>query len=116
MPRAALPCRQAVCQLSCISPPASAFALPCLASPCRRSFLTINCNSKASSEVHLLPADLSARSEQHSSSIGAGGSGWAATRVVQPRLPGLEYFVEHNGGQLYILSNARGADNYAVYR
>lgn len=67
------------------------------------SFLTINCNSKASSEVHLLPAELH-------------GSTAAAPRLVQRRVAGLEYFVEHNAGQLYILSNARGAGNYALYR
>ncbi|KAI3438624.1 hypothetical protein D9Q98_001046 [Chlorella vulgaris] len=67
------------------------------------AFLTLNCNSKSSSEVRLLPADLAAAPA-------------AAPRLVQERSPGLEYFVEHAGGQLYILSNARGAANYAVFR
>ncbi|KAL4425735.1 hypothetical protein ABPG75_009751 [Micractinium tetrahymenae] len=84
------------------------------------SLLTINCNSKASSEVHLLPADLSAHSIQHGSSPAQPTSGsrrsLLAPRLVQPRVSGLEYFVEHNAGQLYILSNARGAEDYAVYR
>ncbi|EFN57461.1 hypothetical protein CHLNCDRAFT_51004 [Chlorella variabilis] len=70
------------------------------------SFLTINCNSKASSEVHLLPADLR----------GSGTAVAVGPRLVQQRTPGLEYFVEHSCGQLYILSNARGETNYAVFR
>lgn len=91
----------------------------CCPAPCC-SFLTINCNSKTSSEVHLLPADL--RSSHGSRlSMAAGAAGAAAAPLAEPRLvqarqPGLEYFSEHNSGQLYLLSNARGALDYAVYR
>lgn len=96
------------------SPPPPAIHPP--PSPLLCRFLTINCNSKSSSEVHLLPADPSHSVQRIISSAGGGSSCWPAPQVVQSRLPGLEYFVEHNRGQLYILSNARGADNYAVYR
>ena len=65
--------------------------------------------------MHLLPADLQ-QPQPATPGTPAGAEGWARPRVVQRRTPGLEYFVEHNGGQLYILSNAHGADNYAVYR
>lgn len=46
-------------------------------------------------QVHLLDA----RDPWHSRS-----------RCVQPRNPGLEYFVEHHAGQLYILTNAAGPE------
>lgn len=36
--------------------------------------------------------------------------------LLQPRTPGLEYFVEHHAGWLYILSNARGAEDYCLLR
>lgn len=36
-------------------------------------------------------------------------------RCIQPRCEGLEYFLEHRQGHLYILSNAREAENYALY-
>jgi protease II len=35
-------------------------------------------------------------------------------RLVQPRTAGLEYFVAHSQGQLYILTNANGAANYQL--
>ncbi len=35
-------------------------------------------------------------------------------RLVQPRTAGLEYFVSHSQGQLYILTNANGAANYQL--
>ena len=47
---------------------------------------------------------------------GAAAVASAEPRLVQQRRPGLEYFLEHNSGQLYLLSNARGALDYAVYR
>ena len=62
-------------------------------------YLAINANSKTSSEIHLLRAD-------------APG---AALRCIQQRQPGLEYFFEHWAHRLLIMSNARGADNYALY-
>ena len=65
--------------------------------------------------MHLLPAGLR-QPQEGAPGTPAGAEGWAGPRLVQRRTPGLEYFVEHNGGQLYILSNAHGADNYAVYR
>lgn len=64
-------------------------------------YLAININSKTSSEVHLLPAD--------------GPITPSSLRCVQLRRPGLEYFLEHRKGKLYILSNARGAENYALF-
>ena len=35
-------------------------------------------------------------------------------KLVQPRTAGLEYFVSHSQGQLYILTNANGAANYQL--
>ena len=41
----------------------------------------------------------------------------APPRLVQRRSPGLEYFVEHVGGQLYILSSSRSRDGgYSLFR
>ena len=34
--------------------------------------------------------------------------------IVQPRSPGLEYFVSHHAGQLLIVTNAEGAANYKL--
>lgn len=36
--------------------------------------------------------------------------------LVCPRREGLEYFVEHHSGRLLLLSNARGAEDYALFR
>jgi protease II len=68
-------------------------------------YIAINLCSKTSSEVWLV-ADGGA---------GAAAPGAPPPRLVQPRRPGLEYFLEHRKGQLYMLSNARGAINYALY-
>jgi protease II len=38
----------------------------------------------------------------------------AAPRCVQPRRPGLQYFVEHHSGRLYILRHAAGAADAAL--
>ena len=64
-------------------------------------YLAINSNSKTSSEVYLIPAD--------------GPITKSNLICVQSRRPGLEYFLEHRKGKLYILSNAREAENYALY-
>eukprot|EP00798_Chlamydomonas_sp_ICE-L_P025187 gene25187-10824_t len=58
------------------------------------SFLVINSNSKISSQVHLLPAS----------------SPFSPPKCVQPRLEGLEYFVEHQHPSLYILTNYAGCN------
>lgn len=56
------------------------------------AFVLINSNSKGSSEVLLVDR--------------APGNSCIRTRLVAPRAPGLEYFVEHNRGSLYLLTNA----------
>ncbi|KAK9829496.1 hypothetical protein WJX72_006207 [[Myrmecia] bisecta] len=61
-------------------------------------FITINRNSKLACEVHILDAVRPS----------------SAPICIQPRRQGLEYFVEHQGGFLYILTNAGGNKNYAV--
>ncbi|KAH7444800.1 hypothetical protein KP509_02G092500 [Ceratopteris richardii] len=53
-------------------------------------FFTINSNSKTSSEVYLLDAN------GHNEEI----------KLVEHRRPGVEYFVEHQDGQLFLLTNA----------
>ena len=62
------------------------------------AFVIINSNSRSSSEVHLLDA---ARPVSDPA-------------LVQGRTAGLEYFVQHHRGRLAILTNAGGAEDYAV--
>lgn len=65
--------------------------------------LTITTASKVTSEVHLVDADDAA----------------AAPVLVAPREQGHEYHTEHyrgpDGDRLYVLSNQRGADNFALW-
>jgi protease II len=72
------------------------------------NYLMINSNSKTSSEVWIFAA-----------SDGSGGGGEKNKdflTCVQPRRPGLEYFLEHLDGKLYIISNARNnGHNYDLY-
>ncbi|XP_041107663.1 prolyl endopeptidase-like isoform X3 [Polyodon spathula] len=65
-----------------------------------KRFLTINCNSKSCSEVHLVECR----------------SPLLPPVLVQPRTAGLIYHVEHNEGQLYILTNAGPAREYQLMR
>eukprot|EP00873_Tetraselmis_striata_P039539 jgi/Tetstr1/459803/TSEL_005154.t1 len=58
----------------------------------------VNINSKAFSEVHLLPASAAALPSS------------ASLRCVSPRQPGHQYFVEHSHGRLVILSSHGGQD------
>ncbi|KAL3150348.1 hypothetical protein ABBQ32_000191 [Trebouxia sp. C0010 RCD-2024] len=62
------------------------------------AYITINSNAKTASEVHLLSTSNPSN----------------APRVVQRRIPGLEYFLSHHRGHLIILTNARGAVNYQL--
>ncbi|KAK1171056.1 prolyl endopeptidase-like [Acipenser oxyrinchus oxyrinchus] len=65
-----------------------------------KRFLTINCNSKSCSEVHLIECR----------------SPLLPPVLVQPRTAGLIYHVEHSEGQLYILTNAGPAHEYQLMR
>jgi protease II len=74
-------------------------------------YLMINANSKTSSEVYILPT---------TSVSNENNSRHQTKRVltcVQPRRPGLEYFLEHLDGKLYIISNSRNTKdlNYDLY-
>nr|XP_024372185.1 uncharacterized protein LOC112280668 isoform X2 [Physcomitrium patens] len=63
-------------------------------------YLTLNVNSKTSSEVHLVDAR------------NPGGK----VRIVEPRRSEVEYFVEHHDGFLYILTNSGLSPNYRLVR
>ncbi|RXM99208.1 Prolyl endopeptidase-like, partial [Acipenser ruthenus] len=65
-----------------------------------KRFLTINCNSKSCSEVHLIECR----------------SPLLPPVLVQPRTAGLIYHVEHSEGQLYILTNVGPAHEYQLMR
>ncbi|XP_076142366.1 prolyl endopeptidase-like [Alosa pseudoharengus] len=62
--------------------------------------LTLNCTSKSSSEVRIL---LSSALDH-------------APALVQPRQPGLVYYVEHARGELYILANTGPSQEYQLLR
>ena len=57
-------------------------------------FLRIELDSRVTSEVHLLPAD----------------DPQALPRVIQPRLQGVEYSVEHHGERLFVLTNEQAVN------
>ncbi|XP_018580667.2 prolyl endopeptidase-like isoform X1 [Scleropages formosus] len=64
------------------------------------TLLTLNCSSRSSSEVRLVESHMPLR----------------CPRVVQPRLPGLVYHVEHSHRHLYILANTAPGQEYQLLR
>lgn len=62
-----------------------------------RKFITINCNSRSTSEVSI--ADIR--------------DGSLVSRPLHPRQQGMEYYVDHRGNQFYIITNADGK-NYKI--
>jgi len=82
------------------------------------SHILINSMTKRSSEVSLIRSgDPLGSCDGDSTTDGAITSGNTNIRVltVHPRQYGLEYFVEHHQGSLYILSNAQGMVNWGVF-
>lgn len=66
-------------------------------------YLVVSSNAKRSSEVRVLDWEA--------------GEGPGNLRLVHPRSPGLEYFVEHADGHFYMLSNAQREDGqYSLFR
>ncbi|XP_035256391.1 prolyl endopeptidase-like [Anguilla anguilla] len=65
-----------------------------------RKVLTVNCSSKSSSEVWLIDCS----------------TPFAPPRLVQPRLPGVLYHVEHRDQQLYVLANTAAGREYQLLR
>ncbi|XP_015218385.2 prolyl endopeptidase-like [Lepisosteus oculatus] len=65
-----------------------------------RQLLTINCSSKRSSEVRVTHCR----------------SPLLSPVLVQPRLPGLLYYAEHAGSQLYLLANTAPDNEYQLLR
>jgi hypothetical protein len=63
-----------------------------------KKWITISLNSKTSSEVRLIPSQ----------------DPWSDPILVQPRIPGLEYYVEHCRGNLIIVTNDREAHDYKL--
>jgi protease II len=62
------------------------------------AFMTVHCNSKLSSEVRLLPAK-------------AGNGSVSSLALVRRRQPGVEYYVDHCRGALYVITNAVGSSS-----
>ena len=82
------------------------------------SYIMINSMTKRSSEVSLIrSADPLGSRDSDSTTDGATAGDNTNIRVltVHPRQYGLEYFVEHHQGSLYILSNAQGMVNWGVF-
>lgn len=68
------------------------------------SYIMMNSMTKRSSEISLIrSADPLGSENQHK------------VLTVHPRRQGLEYFVEHHQGSLYILSNAQGMVNWGMF-
>ncbi len=63
-------------------------------------WIVLAADSAITSEVHLLPAD----------------DPYVAPRVVAPRRQGVEYAVEPHLDDLFILTNADGAEDFALFR
>ncbi len=61
-------------------------------------FIVIESHDHETSETQLIPAD----------------DPTAAPRLVAPRQTSVEYSVEHNGDQLFILTNAGGAEDFKI--
>ncbi|KAL4641196.1 prolyl endopeptidase-like isoform X2 [Arapaima gigas] len=64
------------------------------------ALLTLNCNSRSSSEVWMVESNSPLRQP----------------RLVQPRLPGLVYHVEHSQRLLYILANTATGQEYQLLK
>ncbi|HEV2764648.1 MAG TPA: S9 family peptidase, partial [Pyrinomonadaceae bacterium] len=63
-----------------------------------RGFLLVTLASHTTSEVRYVPADRPSE----------------ALRVIEPRRPGHEYYVDHRGGQFYVRTNRDGARNFLL--
>ncbi|KAI8069299.1 prolyl oligopeptidase [Gongronella butleri] len=69
-------------------------------------FVTINSNSLSSSEIRVVDASF----------IPHGGTTTPSMVLMQPRQPGLEYYVDHHQDTFYILTNAQGATNFKLMK
>lgn len=72
-------------------------------------WITINANSRADSEVWLLPADWVPDKSQLDQLNAA-----SSLHLVAPRQPGVQYYVEHWHGWAVAVTNEGGAQNYEV--
>lgn len=87
------------------------------------AFVVINVHSKTTSEVHFMPATLSAHaddvaqsrgdvSDGNSGDSGAVNSGYASTScctgpvLLRRRQDGVEYYVDHSGDAFYLVTNS----------
>ncbi|KAI8976952.1 prolyl oligopeptidase family-domain-containing protein, partial [Pilobolus umbonatus] len=66
-------------------------------------YVTINANSLSSSEVRVIPT-------HHDFSTPA------PIQLIKPRVPGVEYYVDHHDDTFYILTNADHARNFKLVR
>ncbi|KAI8337785.1 prolyl oligopeptidase family-domain-containing protein [Blakeslea trispora] len=68
-------------------------------------FIQINANTLSSSEVRVVSTD-------HDFST----SSKPLIHLVEPRVPGVEYYVDHHHDNFYILTNADGATNFKLVK
>ncbi|KAI8353239.1 prolyl oligopeptidase family-domain-containing protein [Choanephora cucurbitarum] len=68
-------------------------------------FIHINANTLSSSEVRVVSTD-------HDFSK----SSKPLIRLIEPRVPGIEYYVDHHHDTFYILTNADGATNFKLVK
>ncbi|KAL0079450.1 prolyl oligopeptidase family-domain-containing protein [Phycomyces blakesleeanus] len=68
-------------------------------------FVTINSNSLSSSEVRVIDATLNVTQQNK-----------PLLRLIKPRVPQLEYYVDHHDSTFYILTNAQKATNFKLVK
>ncbi|ORX61634.1 hypothetical protein DM01DRAFT_1126440 [Hesseltinella vesiculosa] len=69
-------------------------------------FVTINSNSLSSSEIRVVDASYIPNTASITPSL----------TLIEPRQPGLEYYVDHHHDAFYILTNAHGATNFKLMK
>ncbi|RIA82902.1 prolyl oligopeptidase [Glomus cerebriforme] len=69
-----------------------------------KSFITVNSNGFSTSEIRVFDAYHDFSKE------------FPELRLIEPRSPGLEYYVDHHNGFLYILTNADNTRNFKLVR
>lgn len=79
-------------------------------------YIAINCNSKTTSEIHLLPNPQSGDIQMSEQEKWTSEPVSLLPRCVLPRQTGREYYLDHRGSDFFIITNGDGAYNYHVLK